>query len=194
MNTLTDYLDDGPIAATLRGWLPRISTLGVLLALLPGTFAFLSTAVELSSVIGSLVLFAIVAICARPGTTPVSWLTPPLVRIAEYGTVIGCAAAFQPEAYPAAFAFLAALAFHHYDTVYRLRHLAVPPPRWLRYSLGGWEIRMGAVLALTATGNALPWLWILAVWVGVLSVGESISCWRSASAVPLRDLVDIGGD
>ncbi len=194
MNALTDYVDDGLIASALRGWLPRISTLGVLLALLPLTFSFVASEVSLSSVIGSLVLFFVVATCARPGTTPVSWLTPPIIRIAEYGTVLGSVAAFQPAAFPPAFAFLGVLAFHHYDTVYRLRHLAVPPPRWLRFSLGGWELRMALVVFLTVTGNALPWLWGIAGWIGLLSVGESVNCWRSAAAVPMRDLLDVGGD
>ncbi len=40
-------------------------------------------------------------------------------------------------ALPAAFGLVAAVAYHHYDTVYRIRGGAGAPPAWLVRTIGG---------------------------------------------------------
>lgn len=40
-------------------------------------------------------------------------------------------------ALPAAFGLVAAVAYHHYDTVYRIRGDAGAPPQWLVRTVGG---------------------------------------------------------
>ena len=54
----------------------------------------------------------------------------------------------------AAFALLCALAFRHYDLVYRLRHRGVAPPRWLDRAGGGWDGRLLAGFVLAARRRA----------------------------------------
>ena len=63
----------------------------------------------------------------RTGTHPLAWLVPPLLRLVEYGSLIALTAAADPDALPVCFALLGVLAFHHYDTVYRLRHQRLAP-------------------------------------------------------------------
>ena len=81
-------------------------------------------------------------------------------------------------AYPAAFALLSALAFRHYDLVYRLRHRAEVPPRWLNLLAAGWEGRLIIAYVLLVAG-ALPAAFF--VWAGVLgavSLAETVVGWR----------------
>ena len=63
------------------------------------------------------------------------WAEPALLRAIEYAGLIWIAALAGESRVPAAFALLAALAFRHYDLVYRLRQRGTAParvgrPRW----------------------------------------------------------------
>jgi hypothetical protein len=104
------------------------------------------------------------------------WVLPPSYRAAEFAVAIGTAAILEPRALPAAFAYVAAVAYHHYDTVYRLRGAETAPPRWLVAATGGHDGRMLVLALLTLAGPA--WLGVglvvLAVYCGVLFVGESV--------------------
>ncbi|MGA5700632.1 DUF5941 domain-containing protein [Peterkaempfera bronchialis] len=90
---------------------------------------------------------------ARPLRGPLDWLVPPVFRAAEYLAVLGLAAQLSGPALPAAFGLVAAVAYHHYDTVYRIRGGTGAPPRWLVRAAGGHE---GRVLLLT-TAAALAY-------------------------------------
>jgi hypothetical protein len=113
------------------------------------------------------------------------WLTPALLRAAEYGFVLAVAARFGggggPSALPAAYGLLAALSFHHYDLVYRIRYAGLAPPGWLSVAGGGYEVRMMIVALLAVAGaTALQWgLAALAVVLAALFVAESVSALRS---------------
>jgi len=107
-----------------------------------------------------------------------AWAVPPLLRLAEYGLLIVLTSVAAPGAMPACFALLGVLAFHHYDTVYRLRHQGVEPPRWLRWSGGGWDGRMLAASVLAGAGLLDAGLIAGAVALGALYVAESIASWR----------------
>ena len=85
---------------------------------------------------------------------------------------------------PAAFALLAAISYHEYDLVYRQRHQAGAPPRWLLVALGGWQLRMALVFVLAAADLLTPGLWTMAGWVGVVAVGESVHSWLSLKPDP----------
>lgn len=75
---------------------------------------------------------------ARPLKGALDWLVPPFFRAAEYGTVLALAAKADVNgALPAAFGLVAAVAYHHYDTVYRIRGDAGAPPQWLVRTTGG---------------------------------------------------------
>jgi len=112
------------------------------------------------------------------------WLVPPLFRAAEYGTVLVLAGKAEVNgALPAAFGLVAAVAYHHYDTVYRIRGNAGAPPRWLVRASGGHEGRTLVVVVLAALLSASQFvvaLTVLAVVVALLVLAESIRYWVTA--------------
>jgi len=118
------------------------------------------------------------ALALRPAASArLSWLLPPLMRTLEYGGLIALTLWVAPAALPACFALLAALAFHHYDTVYRLRHQRVAPPKWIGRIGGGWELRLAAAAVLAALGWLAPGMYAAAVLLGATYVAESVSSW-----------------
>ncbi|WP_282701456.1 DUF5941 domain-containing protein [Streptomyces sp. CC219B] len=128
---------------------------------------------------------------ARPLKGALDWLVPPFFRAAEYGTVLALAAnAGVNGALPAAFGLVAAVAYHHYDTVYRIRGNAGAPPHWLVRAIGGHEGRTLAVTVLAVLFTAAQFkvaLTALAVAVALLVLVESIRFWVSAGAPAVHD-------
>ncbi|MFH9978785.1 DUF5941 domain-containing protein [Streptomyces sp. NPDC017179] len=118
---------------------------------------------------------------SQPLRGPLDWLVPPLFRAAEYGTVLVLAARADVNgALPAAFGLVAAVAYHHYDTVYRIRGSAGAPPAWLVRALGGQEGRTLLVTLLAALLTASQFqvaLTVLAVAVALVVLVESIRFW-----------------
>ncbi|MFJ4846450.1 DUF5941 domain-containing protein [Streptomyces sp. NPDC088733] len=120
------------------------------------------------------------------------WLVVPLFRVAEYGTVLALAAASEVNgSLPAAFFLVAVVAYHHYDTVYRIRGGTGAPPRALVRATGGHE---GRTLLVTAASVALAHstgftvaLTVLAVVPALLVLTESIRFWMSSGAPALHD-------
>ncbi|GAA4813189.1 DUF5941 domain-containing protein [Streptomyces ziwulingensis] len=121
---------------------------------------------------------------AHPLKGALDWLVPPFFRAAEYLTVLILAARAEVNgALPAAFGLVAAVAYHHYDTVYRIRGAAGAPPAWLVRAVGGHEGRtlVVAVLAALLTGAQFTVaLTALAVAAALLVLFESIRYWVSA--------------
>ncbi|CAL9358359.1 hypothetical protein SUDANB6_00613 [Streptomyces sp. enrichment culture] len=125
---------------------------------------------------------------ARPLKGSLDWLVPPFLRAAEYGTVLLLAAKAEAHAavngvLPAAFGLVAAVAYHHYDTVYRIRGNAGAPPRWLVRAIGGHEGRtlLVAVLAVPLTASQFKVaLTALAVAAALVVLVESIRFWVAA--------------
>ncbi|MBD0841251.1 DUF5941 domain-containing protein [Streptomyces sp. TRM68416] len=128
---------------------------------------------------------------ARPLKGALDWLVPPFFRAAEYGTVLALAVnAGVNGALPAAFGLVAAVAYHHYDTVYRIRGNAGAPPHWLVRAIGGHEGRTLAVTVLAVLFTAAQFkvaLTALAVAVALLVLVESIRFWVSAGAPAVHD-------
>src|SRR5918996_2222744 len=118
----------------------------------------------------------------RAGAHPLAWLVPPLLRLVEYGSLIALTAAADPDALPLCFAFLGVLAFHHYDTVYRLRHQRLAPPSWVRIVGGGWEGRLLVASILAWAGGLRFGLLAATLVLGLLYVTESTSSWLRFSA------------
>ena len=114
----------------------------------------------------------------------VAWVGPPVVRLAEYGFLIGVTAAFAPSARPACFALLFVLAYHHYDNVHRISHQGAPPPRWLLAAGGGWEGRIALAAVLSAAGVLGPGLLVTAIALGLLFFGESAVSWIRWARAP----------
>ncbi|GAA2284456.1 hypothetical protein GCM10010145_65160 [Streptomyces ruber] len=121
---------------------------------------------------------------SAPLTGPLDWLVPPVLRAAEYGTILLLAARADVNgALPAAFGLVAAVAYHHYDTVYRIRGGSGAPPRWLVRAIGGHEGRTLVVTALAAWLTATDFTLALtacAVFVALVVLTESIRFWVTA--------------
>ncbi|GGK26771.1 hypothetical protein GCM10011583_68490 [Streptomyces camponoticapitis] len=199
---LADLADTGPLAELVARVLRRPAralpgVLPLLIALAGGGAAVaVAASAPLDSpvlVLGALVYVVTsgIAVAHRMGG-PLDWLVPPVLRAAEYCTVLVLAArAGVPGALPAAFGLVAAVAYHHYDTVYRIRGGAGAPPRGLVRSLGGHEGRTLLVTALAAFSTAefdLPLgLTVLAVVVAVIALAESIQFWVSSGAPAVHD-------
>ncbi|MFD8653960.1 DUF5941 domain-containing protein [Streptomyces mirabilis] len=127
----------------------------------------------------------------RPLKGALDWLVPPFFRAAEYLTVLVLAAKADVNGVlPAAFGLVAAVAYHHYDTVYRIRGNAGAPPHWLVRAIGGHEGRTLLVTVLAALLTAAQFkvaLTALAVAVALLVLVESIRFWVSSGAPAVHD-------
>ncbi|WP_164716233.1 DUF5941 domain-containing protein [Streptomyces sp. WAC 06738] len=128
---------------------------------------------------------------ARPLAGPLDWLVPPVFRAAEYGLVLALAARSEVNgALPAAFGLVAAVAYHHYDTVYRIRGGTGAPPRLLVRAIGGHEGRVLAVTLAAAllTGTRFTFaLAAIAAAVALVVLTESIRFWVSSGAPAVHD-------
>jgi hypothetical protein len=123
------------------------------------------------------------------GRRKIAWLVTPLMRVSEYLALIWIAALHGESAYPAAYALLAALAFRHYDLVYRLRHRGVMPARWVSALSLGWDGRLVLAFVLLAAGALPAGFYALAAVFGAAFVGEAVYGWVVVGRVaqPLGD-------
>ncbi|MFF7382087.1 DUF5941 domain-containing protein [Streptomyces griseoluteus] len=195
---LADLADTGPLAGALgrafkRG-LPGLAVPAV--AFLGGAAVVACSALTgfggWLPVVGAVVYVLASALAtARPLKGSLDWLVPPFFRAAEYGTVLALAARADVHgALPAAFGLVAAVAYHHYDTVYRIRGDAGAPPAWLVRAIGGQEGRTLLVTVLAALLTASQFtvaLTVIAVCVALLVLVESIRFWVSAGAPAVHD-------
>jgi hypothetical protein len=184
MTTMRAYRDDGPlaswVAARARPIAPGAAPLLTVAAALPlAVVLVMASDVRWAAVVAA-VWFAALGGAGAPATgrARLGWTVPPLLRLAEYGLLIGLTSGAAPDAMPACFALLGALAFHHYDTVYRLRHQGAEPPRWLGWCGGGWDGRILLATVLAAAGALDVGLIAGAVALGALYVTESATSWR----------------
>lgn len=116
---------------------------------------------------------ALASVVARPRPR-LAWTRPALLRALEYGTVLALVGSS-----PWAYALLAALAFHHYDIVYRARIRGTAPPRCSTLVAGGWELRLGLLVLAAALGVAEPAAAVLAPALAGLRVAESAASWTA---------------
>ncbi|KKZ70511.1 DUF5941 domain-containing protein [Streptomyces showdoensis] len=197
---LADLADSGPLAELqarlLRG---RAGAVAPVVVAALGAVLMLAGALVLpfgdARLIAVAVVYAMAAglTVSRPLKGALDWLVPPLFRAAEYGTVLVLAAkADSAQALPAAFGLVAAVAYHHYDTVYRIRGGTGAPPAWLVRTVGGHEGRTLVVAVLAALlanrGNDFTSaLTALAVAVGLVVLVESIRFWVSSGAPAVHD-------
>ncbi len=198
---LADLTDSGPLTEALGGPLTkparRLPGFAAPAVALLGGLAVVTTA-ALTGFGGPWTVLAACAYVltsalavARPLKGALDWLVPPFFRAAEYGTVLALAAAADVNgALPAAYGLVAAVAYHHYDTVYRIRGDAGASPRWLVRAIGGHEGRVLAVAVLAALLTASQFtvaLTVLAVAAALLVLVESIRFWASAGAPAVHD-------
>ncbi|MFB7466517.1 DUF5941 domain-containing protein [Streptomyces sp. NPDC056224] len=197
---LADLADSGPLAELqarlLRG---RAGSFGSVYVAALGTLLMTGGALYLPFGDPRLTVVAVMYVMtaglavAAPLKGALDWLIPPLFRAAEYVTVLVLAAKAEvPGALPAAFGLIAAVAYHHYDTVYRIRGGTGAPPHWLVRTIGGHEGRvllitvLAAVLASRESDFPVA-LTALAVFVALVVLMESIRFWVSSGAPAVHD-------
>ncbi|MEU2756530.1 DUF5941 domain-containing protein [Streptomyces albidoflavus] len=193
---LADLADSGPLAEALTSRLRPFAKLPApAVAALGGVILVAVTALTPAGSAGPLLGAVAYVLCSslavsRQLTGALDWLVPPFFRAAEYGVILLLAArADGSGALPAAFGLVAAVAYHHYDTVYRIRGGSGAPPRALVRATGGHE---GRVLLVTAASLLAPSgftvaLTVLAVAVALVVLAESIRFWVSAGAPAVHD-------
>ncbi|MFE6332214.1 DUF5941 domain-containing protein [Streptomyces sp. NPDC057798] len=192
---LADLADGGPLTELLPAKVLTRSPSAVVAALTGAVLVTGSAVVwgagwqTVLGAVGYVVCSA--AAVGRPLKGALDWLVPPVFRAAEYGTVLILAARSEVNgALPAAFGLVAAVAYHHYDTVYRIRGNAGAPPAWLVRAVGGHDGRtlVVTVLAAVLTASQFPVaLTALAVAVALVVLVESIRFWVSAGAPAVHD-------
>jgi Family of unknown function (DUF5941) len=203
-SALATYRDDGPIARALGRVVPggrRTPAVPLLVVgLLPLIVAIVVGGAGTSrgiaaAAIAWLILWGGASSGASLGQR-LDWAVPALVRLGEYAALIWIATLHGESAEPAAFALLCALAFRHYDLVYRLRHQGSTPAAWVDAVTLGWDGRLVLAFVLLVAG-LLPAAWF--IWAGLLAavvVGEAVHGWvaqeRGGRTVDYEDEEDEG--
>lgn len=198
---LADLADSGPLAELFarfvkgpRSALPVIAFAGGALVVAVSLFAPVGS--WWPAVAAAVYCVLSGAAVSRPLKGALDWLVPPVFRAAEYVTVLVLAARSDVHAaLPAAFGLVAAVAYHHYDTVYRIKGGTGAPPRWLVRTIGGHDGRTLVVAVLAAvlttrhtTGNGFAVaLTVCAAAVAVVVLAESIRFWVSSGAPAVHD-------
>lgn len=180
------YRDDGPFALLAR----RADGLGLgalaLTVMAAGpVVVVLATARESdhATVVGlALLWFALLAGAAagRPHAGRFDWAVPAVLRAVEYAVVIRLAALRGDGL--AAFVFLAAVVYHHYDIVYRVHTAQTDLPRWRALAAGGWPGRLALVYVLDTVGGFELGLYTAAGVIGLAAVAGSGLAWRERAA------------
>lgn len=179
------YRDDGPLARALgqalgaRVGLPPIVLALAAAAPLPAVLVLGGEDIPRLAV-GIVVAWLVVAGSLsqeRPRRDRFTWAVPAVLRLVEYVGLLWLAALAGDAAVPAAFALLAALAFHHYDVVYRLRYQGVAPPPWVGLIAGGWEGRLLVGFGLLAAGALPAGFFVAAALLAIVFVAESAAGW-----------------
>ena len=190
MNELVTYRDDGPLATWLSrlvGNSPAVSASAPLVTLaggivLVGSLVALGQGIGLLAPTVGVIGYVLLAggVAGRDLTGRLDWLVPPMLRAAEYATLLVLALLAEPTepgAVPACFLILAVLAYNHYNITYRLRHQNAVPPRWLRYVGGGWDVRLLVAFALFAVGWLAIGMYVLSGVLAVLHIVETVISW-----------------
>ncbi|GLW05391.1 hypothetical protein Misp01_05210 [Microtetraspora sp. NBRC 13810] len=195
-STLVAYRDDGVLS---RGM--GLLVAGQLPPLPPALAgAFVTAILLLVGVAGTegLAVFApaVALLLSGPGSSHLhdgrlDWLVPPILRLIEY--VFIASVGFAHEVPPViVFMLLGAMAFHHYDVVYRVRQ-RVYPPAWLATAGLGWDGRM----LLVALGGLVGWVTavfvLLALYLWCLFGWESLTTWLAAPRSGV-DAADLGAE
>lgn len=109
-----------------------------------------------------------------------AWAVPALLRLLELAVVATITLAWFPVATVVAFWWMALVAYHHYDTLYRAMQDR-SSPRWLTWAGLGWEGRTVIVIVLAIVGattfrDGLAWgAWLMAALFVVLASVQWLS-------------------
>ncbi|GGO07668.1 hypothetical protein GCM10010116_15460 [Microbispora rosea subsp. aerata] len=193
---LLAYRDDGPLATALKGSLGRLlppvpATVVAVLAI--AALAYYGVLTDGASLLApvAVLLVLVLPTAGRDHLGRLDWLTPPLLRGAEFMTIILLGLAEDTPKW-LLFVLIYVIGYHTYDTVYRTRQ-GIWPPAWVYLAGLGWEVRL-LILGLAA---AAGWLTlaaaVLTVYLLALFAIESITSWvrldkASAQAQADQDL------
>ncbi|MEV0318406.1 DUF5941 domain-containing protein [Streptomyces sp. NPDC050658] len=187
---LADLADNGPLAAAFSALARGGRKLPAPVIAFVGGAAIVGVAALTSYGSPWVVVAAVVYVItsglalAGPLKGPLDWLVPPFFRIAEYCTVLFLAISADVNgALPAAFGLVSAVAYHHYDTVYRIKGGTGAPPHWLVRAIGGQEGRVLVVALAAALLHDTDFtvaLTAFAVAVALVVLVESIRFWVTA--------------
>jgi predicted outer membrane lipoprotein len=185
---LVVYRDDGPVARALGAAgraLPLPAPVVAVLALLPLLVAILVEGAGASDVVAGLAIGWLVLLggltSARTEQGSFRWLLPAAVRLGEYAGLLWIGSLAGEDGVAAAFALLTALAYRHYDLVYRLRHRGVTPPAWVNALGLGWDGRLLLGYVLLLAGALPAAFFILAAVLAVVFVSESVAGWTGSA-------------
>lgn len=190
---LERYRDDGPLARALGAAAGPLVKLPPLLPAMLGTAGVLLLAAvqgdsasnaTVAAGVAWLVIWAAIS-AGRPHADRFAWAVPATLRLGEYGALIWIGATAGGSSSAAAFALIAALAFRHYDLVYRSRFQGIPPAEWLQVASGGWDGRLIVVTILFAAGTLPAALFAMAGLLGSVFVAECVTSWARHGTSPV---------
>ena len=120
-----------------------------------------------------------------PATSPrlesrFGWAVPAGLRLVELTGIAVIVVLAEPKLLPVAFCALFAIAYHHYDTLYRSLQNAAPP-QWLVWLGFGWDGRLLLVGALALALALQPGLLVLTIWWGLWFAGMASIQWLRSS-------------
>ena len=185
--TLALYRDDGPLARTIGTAARPIATrlphmLLTTLAVAPMFVLIAAKGADTSRAAAGIAIAWLVLVAGIGGgqepTDRLRWAVPPTIRLAEYAGILWIGAMGGESSEPAAFTLICALAFRHYDVVYRLRHQGVAPPQWVGDLALGWDGRLVLGYILLVAGALPAGFFIAAGLLATVFVAESIAGWR----------------
>lgn len=190
---LEQYRDDGPFARLVGAVVGRRIPVPPLPLAVIGAAGLLALVVierdsaSAGTVAAGVAWFAVWAglSSGRPHTDRFAWALPAMMRLGEYGSLIWIGTTVGESTSAAAFALIAALAFRHYDLVYRSRFQGISPAAWLEVAAGGWDGRLALVVILLAAGALPAGLFVVAGVLGVTFVTECVVSWARHQAAPV---------
>ncbi|MEU4572811.1 DUF5941 domain-containing protein [Nonomuraea sp. NPDC023979] len=177
---LLAYRDDGPLVHALAGKLgkglpPVPATLAALLAVIAVTAGGLLEPGPMLLVPPLIMVLLVLPTAPRHHLGRFDWLTPPLLRGAEFLTLIVVGLTADAPKW-LLFVLVYVVGYHTYDTVYRTRQ-SIWPPAWVFHAGLGWELR----LLIIGVGAAFDWLTpvlaVLTAYLFVLFAVESVTSW-----------------
>lgn len=108
------------------------------------------------------------------------WVVPAGLRAVELSAIATLVLLGDSLLLPVAFWALFAIAYHHYDTLYRSLQGAAPP-RWLTWLGFGWDGRVLLVVLLAGAVLWQPGLFVLTWWWGLWFAGMASLQWLRTS-------------
>jgi hypothetical protein len=118
------------------------------------------------------------------------WAVPSVLRLAELGLVLRLTQVLAPDAAAVAYLLLFVLAFHHYDTLFRVL-AGAETPRWVGTAGFGYDGRMLLVAALALAGQLRSGLLVLACWLGLVFVVIATAQWLRTLTAPVREVARV---